>query len=130
MATGKNNAAKTNGFENPYRAGGNYHACVEVLMKLGIGKFHHADVAINAVRKLVKTTDEKALCNLQVICRTADYGRPLLAAGFIARKERTEKGQFFGLFKFDGRMPAQADWMTTEKPKAKKAPKAKGKKAK
>lgn len=115
--TAKESTAKSNGFVSGYRDGSNYDACARSLYSLGLGKFHAADTAIKAVLKIMgKETDEKkALCNLQVICRTADFGRPLLKNSFIAKKERNDKGLFFGLFKFSGSMPAKAAWMKAEK---------------
>jgi hypothetical protein len=103
-------------FENPYRAGGSYHAVVETLRKLGTGRMHPAAKVVAEYRKLIgaaewkafaakpsrneetgKAADQRVIQNCIVVARL-DYGAPLREIGHEVRKARGEDGYQFGIF--------------------------------
>lgn len=100
--------------QNPYRQGGNYHACVEAVRSLGVGKMHPLPEVLDAIKKAMghaawvefvakaphgskgKDADARALANVSVIARK-DYGRPLRDIGMEVRWDGRKKEA--GLFK-------------------------------
>lgn len=107
--------------EIPYREGSAYWASIEVLRKLGAGKFHPLEKVIKAIPAVMgperwttfrdkagrnenaKGPEDRVRQNLEVLMRP-DYGFPLRkVAGQEVRKEKAADGVIsFGLFKFTG----------------------------
>jgi DNA-directed RNA polymerase subunit RPC12/RpoP len=106
--------AKSGAFENPYREGGNYHACVNGLLALGQNRMHSFANIIAAVRKEMfsnwkafaskeKRNEEtgldanaKVIQNVSVLKRP-DYGAKIIEQGYEVRFSGKEKTA--GLFK-------------------------------
>jgi hypothetical protein len=121
--------------ENPYREGGAYHAVVESLRKLGMGKMHDQSAllktfptAMGAAWKEFKAKDarnengkdtEGRIIQNALVVNRPDYGLPLRRCGVEVRKERTDKGYSFGLFKLGASDVKAAEKMViVRKPKA------------
>jgi hypothetical protein len=157
MAKATKNAAVSTpkshkGFVNPYRGNGSYWTVCEVLARLGLNQFHHADELVKEFPKVMgaekfkefkgkeKRNEEtglewsdKIILNANVVMRP-DYGAALREIGHEVRKQKTEKGWEFGLFssiapkvarKAKAMKPPKAAAKATSKSKAVKAPKAK-----
>lgn len=108
--------SKNGSVNNPFRSGGGYHASVEALRTLGIGKMHPAASIIKAVRASMgsayrefaakdarnketgKDASGRILQNVMVVSRK-DYGKPLREVGFEVRWNGRDKEATAGLFK-------------------------------
>lgn len=106
-------------FPNPYRPTSSYATCVDAICKLGLGKWHDAEAVVAAYKSVADKTafksfksrearnengldnvNDKIVQNCNVICRTKDYGLPLVAVGYEARRQRTDdKTLQFGIFR-------------------------------
>lgn len=104
---------KAKGFENPYRPQGGYYASVAAIMERGLNKAHAIDDKFLAlVRKHMGdswksfaskqgklTAKERQIVNLQVICRKADYGLPIVKQGYTAIFDGRSTPKTIGIFK-------------------------------
>jgi hypothetical protein len=154
MAKAQKNAAvvtkAVKGFVNPYRANGSYWTVCEVLARLGMNHYHAADQLVNDFPKVMgkekftefkgkearnengKDCEGRIIQNANVVMRP-DYGKALREVGYEVRKQKTEGGFEFGLFKGIEAKAVTAPKAATKpqgKPKAVKAPKGKAKAAK